>query len=161
PKTPTPPDNPKEGDFWFDTSNPKGGILYRYENGKWVKASVSEASEIGAITREEALYDSITNMYQTLTVRHTELQNEVANIMTNEYFVDGELQDILNSRLDTVNNIFRSIKNALDGMTIDTATIGALIDIQALIVDYRDAVHYLSIAIGQAQQARSEERRVG
>ncbi|MCG1009217.1 phage tail protein [Salinicoccus sp. ID82-1] len=148
----TPPSEPKEGDLWLDTSG-NAGVLYRYENGIWVKSSVSEASEIGAITREQALYETLTMTYKTLAVRHTELQNEVGQVLSSEYLVDNSIKSDLSNRLDIVNNIFLNIQNELEAMSIDTATIGRLIGVQTLIVDYRDSVHYLSVAVREANQS--------
>lgn len=154
-KSETPPTEPLEGDLWLDTSG-NAGVLYRFENGGWIKSSVTEASEIGAITREQAIYESLINTKESLHVKHIELQNTVYDLLNNEYFVDAALKQEVQRWLDKVNGVFTEIESELDAMTFDTATIGRLVDVQGLIVEYRNNVHYLSRAILLAQQAINE-----
>lgn len=152
-KSDTAPTEPQEGDFWLDTSNEKVSVFYRYENGQWVKSSASEASDIGAITREQALYQTLTNTFESIAVRHAELQNEVDRVLSSQYLVDTTLETTVSDKLSTVNAIFSDIDIRLDGMTADTATIGELIDVQARVVDYRNAVQTLSISLKDAQKS--------
>lgn len=151
-KSDTAPDNPKDGDLWLDTSGVTS-VLYRFEDGRWVKSSVTEAEEVGAITREEALYTSLINTKESLHVKHLDLQNSVYELLENEYLVDTNIKKALNEQIGQVDKIFTQIEDELSVMDKDTATIGRLINVQALIVEYRNKVQFLSEAIKQANQA--------
>ncbi|EGQ4170122.1 hypothetical protein FOL42_11255, partial [Staphylococcus pseudintermedius] len=59
----TPPDNPVNDLLWLDTSNPKVAVLRRYWEGEWIKSSAENASDVGAVTREQALYSELSNTF--------------------------------------------------------------------------------------------------
>lgn len=151
-KSPIPPENPQEGDFWLDTSDSEVGVLYRWENGKWVKSSVTQAEEIGAITREESMYDSISNTLELLAMQHSSHMNEYYVAMDNEYFIDDDLKQSLTSSYNAVDGIFNTLNNKFNQMTVDTATMGRLMEILELITDYRNALNTFRIRLSEAHQ---------
>lgn len=151
-KSPIPPENPQEGDFWLDTSDSEVGVLYRWENGKWVKSSVTQAEEIGAITREESMYDSISNTLELLAMQHSSHMNEYYVAMENEYFIDDDLKQSLTNSYNAVDGIFNTLNNKFNQMTVDTATMGRLMEILELITDYRNALNTFRIRLSEAHQ---------
>lgn len=135
-KSPFPPLNPQEGDLWLDTSHGQVAVLKRYENGKWVKSSVTEAHEINAPTREEALYamlqerknrlnnDYINNygLYNTLTSHkyYNELDADIRNMLfdlfldqTNKHSAFVADYDYINPEQPTIGLILAAIESAI------------------------------------------------
>ncbi|PKE13248.1 hypothetical protein CW685_00540 [Macrococcoides caseolyticum] len=147
----TPPTNAVNDVFWLDTSNPNVPILKRYWEGEWIKASVDNIEDIGGITREKALFSELTNTFINLTIQHSKLLNEMHEVMNSEYLVDEDIKASLNTNLDKTVTVFNNIKTNLESMTPDTATIGKLIDTQALFLKYREQLQALYKVIEQAK----------
>ncbi|EGQ2705440.1 hypothetical protein H7N47_001678, partial [Staphylococcus pseudintermedius] len=152
----TPPENPVNDMLWLDTSNPKVAVLRRYWNGEWIKSSAENAEDVGAITREQAMYSGLSNTFINLTIQHSRLLKEVSEIVESEYFVDVELKKEVNDKLNATVDVFNHIKTNLDSMNEETATIGKLIDTQALFVDYREKMQSLYNAVENAKIAIDE-----
>ncbi len=152
----TPPENPVNDLLWLDTSNPKVAVLRRYWNGEWIKSSAENAEDVGAVTREQALYSELSNTFVNLTIQHSRLLKEVSEIVESEYFVDVELKKEVNDKLNATVDVFNHIKTNLDSMNEETATIGKLIDTQALFVDYREKMQSLYNAVENAKIAIDE-----
>lgn len=148
-----PPENPQEDVLWYDTSNSNVAVLRRYRNGKWQEETVSNVEQIGGVTREKALYSELNNTFINLGIQHSKLMNEVYDLLNNEYLVDTDLRDSLSNELNNVDGIYNSIKNGLDSITPETATIGRLIDIQALFGKYRQALQSLYRASENAKDS--------
>ncbi|MDK3983791.1 hypothetical protein O0D34_00615 [Staphylococcus pseudintermedius] len=152
----TPPENPVNDLLWLDTSNPKVAILRRYWNGEWIKSSAENANDVGAITREQALYSELNNTFVNLTIQHSRLIHEVSDVLESEYLVDTDIKAEVNSKLNETIGVFNEIKQNLDGMTEETATIGALIDTQALFLQYREKMQTLYNTVENAKIAIDE-----
>ncbi|PKE36337.1 hypothetical protein CW670_04060 [Macrococcoides caseolyticum] len=150
-KSDTPPTNAVNDVFWLDTSNPNVPILKRYWEGQWIKASVDNVEDIGGITREKALFSELSNTFINLTIQHSKLLNEMHEVMNSEYLVDEDIKTLLNSNLDKTVTVFNNIKTNLESMNEDTATIGKLIDTQALFLKYREQLQALYKVIEQAK----------
>ncbi|QYA32244.1 phage tail spike protein [Macrococcus psychrotolerans] len=146
-----PPTNAVNDVFWLDTSNPNVPILKRYWEGQWIKASVDNVEDIGGITREKALFSELSNTFINLTIQHSKLLNEMHEVMNSEYLVDEDIKTLLNSNLDKTVTVFNNIKTNLESMNEDTATIGKLIDTQALFLKYREQLQALYKVIEQAK----------
>ena len=155
-KSDTPPTNAVNDVFWLDTSNPNVPILKRYWEGQWIKASVDNAEDIGGITREKALFSELSNTFINLTIQHSKLLNEMHEVMNSEYLVDEDIKTLLNSNLDKTVTVFNNIKTNLESMNEDTATIGKLIDTQALFLKYREQLQTLYKVIEQAKLSIDE-----
>lgn len=135
-KSPFPPLNPQEGDLWLDTSHGQVAVLKRYENGKWVKSSVTEAHEVNAPTKEEALYtmlqerrrrlnnDFISNygLFNTLTAHkyYNELDADIRNMLfnlftdqTNKYSAFEADFEYINEEQPTIGLILAAMESAL------------------------------------------------
>ena len=151
-KSELPPENPQEGDFWLDISDSEVGVLYRWENGKWVKSSITQAEEIGAVTREAAMYESIKNTLELLGMLHSNLMNEYYSTMENEYFIDNDLKASLTSAFNTADSIYQSVLSKFNAMTIDTATMGRLMAVLEEITRYREALNNVQIRLVAAAQ---------
>lgn len=151
-----PPENPVNDMLWLDTSNPDVAVLRRYWEGQWINATAEKAEDIGAITREKALYSELTNTFVNLSIQHSKLLNEMHDVMNSEYLVDFDLKDELNTKLDATVSIFNNIKSNLESMTDETASIGKLIDTQTLFLNYRTAMQNLYNVVERAKIAIDE-----
>ncbi|HGH0762874.1 TPA: phage tail spike protein [Staphylococcus pseudintermedius] len=152
----TPPENPVNDLLWLDTSNPKVAVLRRYWNGEWIKSSAENASDVGAVTQEQALYSELSNTFVNLTIQHSRLMHEVSDVLESEYLVDTDIKEEVNSKLNDTISVFNEIKQNLDSMTSETATIGKLVDTQALFLEYREKMQSLYNAVENAKIAIDE-----
>lgn len=155
-KGPEPPKNPVNDLLWLDTSNPQVAVLRRYWNGEWIKSSAENAEDVGAITREQALYSELNNTFVNLTIQHSRLMHEVSDVLESEYLVDTDLKAEVNSKLNETIGVFNEIKRNLDSMTEETATIGKLVDTQALFLKYREKMQALYNTVENAKIAIDE-----
>lgn len=151
-----PPENPVNDMLWLDTSNPDVAVLRRYWEGQWINATAEKAEDIGAITREKALYSELNNTFVNLSIQHSKLLNEMHDVMNSEYLVDFDLKEELNTKLDATVSIYNNIKSNLESMTDETATIGKLIDTQTLFLNYRTAMQNLYNVVERAKVAIDE-----
>ncbi|WP_438302128.1 phage tail spike protein [Staphylococcus pseudintermedius] len=152
----TPPDNPVNDLLWLDTSNPKVAVLRRYWEGEWIKSSAENASDVGAVTREQALYSELSNTFVNLTIQHSRLMHEVSDVLESEYLIDTDIKEEVNSKLNDTIVVFNTIKSNLDSMTSETATIGKLVDTQALFLEYREKLQALYNTVENAKIAIDE-----
>ncbi|HCU9811273.1 TPA: hypothetical protein PIW30_001969 [Staphylococcus aureus] len=136
-KSDTPPENPVNDMLWYDTSNPDVAVLRRYWNGRWIEATPNDVEKLGGITREKALFSELNNIFINLSIQHASLLSEATELLNSEYLVDYDLKADLQASLDAVIDVYNQIKNNLESMTPETATIGRLVDTQALFLEYR------------------------
>ncbi|HCV6288537.1 TPA: hypothetical protein OWL84_002447 [Staphylococcus aureus] len=136
-KSDTPPENPVNDMLWYDTSNPDVAVLRRYWNGRWIEATPNDVEKLGGITREKALFSELNNIFINLSIQHASLLSEATELLNSEYLVDNDLKADLQANLDAVIDVYNQIKNNLESMTPETATIGPLVDTQALFLEYR------------------------
>ncbi|MHB7917868.1 phage tail spike protein [Staphylococcus borealis] len=152
-KSTTPPDNPVEDMLWYDTSNPNVAVLKRYHNGEWRNETAKNVEQLGGMTREQVFYNSLTNTFQNLNIQHSKLLEEVYQLLNSEYLVDNDIRNAVNNAVNNTTNIYDQIKSNLDTMTGDTATIGKLVDTQALFLKYSERLQDLYKAMRNAQVA--------
>lgn len=152
-KANTPPENPVNDLLWLDTSNPKVAVLRRYWNGEWIKSSAENAEDVGAVTREQALYSELSNTFVNLTIQHSRLMHDASEALESEYLVDTDIKANVSSRLNDTIGVFNQIRQNLDSMTSETATIGNLVDTQALFLEYREKMQALYNTIENAKIA--------
>ncbi|MCC2087880.1 hypothetical protein KRP69_01505 [Mammaliicoccus sciuri] len=152
----TPPENPVNDALWYDTSNPDVAILRRYWNGEWIAATPEDVEQLGGMTREQILYNELTNTFSNLAIQHSKLLNDVYAIINNEYLVDNDIKNDVQAKLDDTITVYQQISTNLDSMTEETATIGKLMDTQALFLTYRQKLQTLYIAVENAQIAINE-----
>lgn len=138
-----PPGNPQNDTLWYDTSNPNVAVLRRYWNGEWITQTADDVEKIGGLRREQVMYRDLNNSFINLTIQHSRLQNDVYDVLNNEYLVDDDLKANLNQALSDVDNVYQNIKTNLDSIDEDTATIGKLIDTQTLFTAYREKLQTL------------------
>lgn len=138
-----PPENPQNDTLWYDTSNPDVAVLRRYWNGKWITQTADDVEKIGGLRREQVMYRDLNNSFINLTIQHSKLQNDVYDVLNNEYLVDDDLKANLNQALSDVDSVYQNIKTNLDSMDEDTATIGKLVDTQTLFTVYRQKLQTL------------------
>ncbi|RIO48157.1 hypothetical protein BUZ55_10615 [Staphylococcus hominis] len=142
-KSTEPPENPQNDTLWYDTSNPDVAVLRRYWNGKWITQTADDVEKIGGLRREQVMYRDLNNSFINLTIQHSRLQNDVYDVLNNEYLVDDDLKANLNQALSDVDSVYQNIKTNLDSMDEDTATIGKLVDTQTLFTVYREKLQTL------------------
>ncbi len=152
----TPPPNPEEGDFWYDTTNPKVAVLREFVDGEWRNASAHDVEQIGGMTKEAIIYNEINGTFLSISVQHAKITNEVYEVLNSEYLVDEGIRDWLNNELNILLEIYSNIYSSLDSMTQETATIGKLMDTQDMIVQYRAQAYALNTALQNARQAIDE-----
>lgn len=150
-KQDTPPDNPVNDMLWYDTSNPNVAVLRRYWNGEWLNETVDDVEKIGGITREKALLSELQNTFANLSIQHSKILNDTNEVLNSEYLVDTDLKNKLQTEINNIDEIYLSIQNDLNAMTPDTATIGALIDVQSQFSSYRQKLQDLYKAMRDAQ----------
>lgn len=138
-----PPENPQNDTLWYDTSNPDVAVLRRYWDGKWITQTADDVEKIGGLRREQVMYRDLNNSFINLTIQHSRLQNDVYDVLNNEYLVDDDLKANLNQALSDVDSVYQNIKTNLDSMDEDTATIGKLVDTQTLFTVYREKLQTL------------------
>lgn len=147
------PENPVNDMLWLDTSNPKVAVLRRYWNGQWINATAEKADDIDAVTCEKALYDDLNNTFINLNIQHSKLLSEVYEVIDSEYLVDTILKQQVQQNLDSTINVYNTIKTNLESMTPETATIGKLVDTQALFLKYRELLKTLYNSLENAKIA--------
>ena len=152
-KSDTAPDNPVNDMLWYDTSNPEVAVLRRYWNGEWREETVSDVEQIGGVTREKALFSELSNAFINLNIQHSKLLSEVYEVIGSEYLVDTILKQQVQQNLDNTINVYNAIKTNLESMTPETATIGKLVDTQALFLKYRDLLQTLYNSLENAKIA--------
>lgn len=138
-----PPENPQNDTLWYDTSNPNVAVLRRYWDGEWITQTADDVEKIGGLRREQVMYRDLNNSFINLTIQHSRLQNDVYDVLNNEYLVDDDLKANLNQALSDVDSVYQEIKTNLDSMDEDTATIGKLVDTQTLFTVYREKLQTL------------------
>ncbi|HFV7594671.1 TPA: phage tail spike protein [Staphylococcus aureus] len=136
-KSDTPPENSVNDTLWYDTSNPDVAVLRRYWNGRWIEETPNDVEKLGGITREKALFSELNNIFINLSIQHASLLSEVTELLNSEYLVDNDLKADLQASLDAVIDVYNQIKNNLESMTPETATIGRLVDTKTLFLEYR------------------------
>ena len=146
-----PPENPQNDTLWYDTSNPDVAVLRRYWNGKWITQTADDVEKIGGLRREQVMYRDLNNSFINLTIQHSKLQNDVYDVLNNEYLVDDDLKGNLNQALLDVDGVYQEIKTNLDSMDEDTATIGKLVDTQTLFTVYREKLQTLYKYVNDAK----------
>ncbi|MBB2604369.1 phage tail spike protein [Staphylococcus aureus] len=136
-KSDTLPENPVNDMLWYDTSNPDVAVLRRYWNGRWIEETPNDVEKLGGITREKALFSELNNIFINLSIQHASLLSEATELLNSEYLVDNDLKADLQASLDAVIDVYNQIKNNLESMTPETATIGRLVDTKTLFLEYR------------------------
>ncbi|OFP22121.1 hypothetical protein HMPREF2997_10830, partial [Staphylococcus sp. HMSC057C08] len=152
-KSDTAPSNPVNDMLWYDTSNPEVAVLRRYWNGEWREETVSDVEQIGGVTREKALFSELSNAFINLNIQHSKLLSEVYEVIDSEYLVDTALKQQVQQNLDNTINVYNAIKTNLESMTPETATIGKLVDTQALFLKYRELLQTLYNSLENAKIA--------
>ncbi|WP_422632175.1 phage tail spike protein [Staphylococcus simulans] len=152
-KSDTAPANPVNDMLWYDTSNPEVAVLRRYWNGEWREETVSDVEQIGGVTREKALFSELSNAFINLNIQHSKLLSEVYEVIDSEYLVDTALKQQVQQNLDSTINVYNTIKTNLESMTPETATLGKLVDTQALFLKYRELLKTLYNSLENAKIA--------
>ena len=159
-KQPEPPTNPIDDMLWYDTSNPDVAVLRRYRNGEWHNQTASDVQQLGGMTREETIYNELVSTFEDLQLQHSMLQSDVYDVINSQYLVDTQLKEQVQTDLDSVSVVFNQIKTNLDSMDKDTATIGKLIDTQAMFQDYRENLQKLNDSLQNAKISIDERLKL-
>jgi phage minor structural protein len=153
---PTPPDNPEEGDFWFDTSNPNVAVLREFVNGEWKHSSAHDVEQIGGLSKEVIIYRQVLEASQVLSVEIAN-QYERCNVALNsEYLVDLDVKNKLQSALNDMLAQLQIVIDYSDSMTEETTTIGRLMDWQSALVDLRTEYYFMLVTLIDAEKSIQE-----
>lgn len=155
-KSDTPPENPVNDMLWYDTSNPDVAVLRRYWNGRWIEETPNDVEKLGGITREKALFSELNNIFINLSIQHASLLSEATELLNSEYLVDNDLKADLQASLDAVIDVYNQIKNNLESMTPETATIGRLVDTKTLFLEYRKKLQDVYTDVEDVKMAISD-----
>ncbi|WP_281197405.1 phage tail spike protein, partial [Staphylococcus felis] len=155
-KSQTEPENAVDGMYWYDTSNDRVGVLKKRVDGQWVNVSEEERNSMGGLSREIALYRSLITTFENLAIQHQKLYQEVTEITNSPYLISDQLRSSVNTNLNALVGVYNNIKSRLDSINEDTATIGFLIDTQALFQDYRAKMQTLNSSVETAKVAINE-----
>ncbi|UXU83289.1 hypothetical protein MUA77_10785 [Mammaliicoccus sciuri] len=153
---PTPPDNPEEGDFWFDTSNPNVAVLREFVNGEWKHASAHDVEQIGGLSREVIIYRQLLEATHSMSAEIANQMERTNVALSSEYLVDLDVKGKLQKALSDMLAKLQIVKNYMDSMTEETATIGRLMEWQSALVDLRNDFYYLIVALIEAEKAIQE-----
>lgn len=153
-KQDTPPKNPINGQLWLDTSNPDKPILKEYFNGEWLEriSAVKDPEDIGAISREQAMFETILSSFNNLKVVHEQLLIESNLIKENKYINQSHIDDIdnkLQAVISSYNQLSEEINKHSDSsrVTLEEANY-----INQLMMDYSSSVYALRESITVATE---------
>lgn len=152
----TPPDNPEEGDFWFDTSNPNVAVLREFVNGEWKHASAHDVEQIGGLSREVIIYRQVLEATHSMSAELANQMERTNVALNSEYLVDIDVKDKLQKALSDMLARLQVVVDYSDSMTEETATIGRLMEWQSALVDLRNDFYYLIVALIEAEKAIQE-----
>ncbi|MCE4965310.1 phage tail protein [Staphylococcus chromogenes] len=150
------PENPKEGQLWYDTSNPENAVLREYVGGRWLNATAEDVSNIGGLRREQIVYRELANTLPDIQTEHLRLQTQYYNFRDSEYFVDNALKDEMTNKYNLMNDAFTQAKQMFEALNEQDATIGQLTDVQAKLVEYRNQVQDFYVVVGKVDKSISE-----
>lgn len=153
---PTPPDNPEEGDFWFDTSIPNVAVLREFVNGEWKHASAHDVEQIGGLSREVIIYRQVLEATHSMSAEIANQMERTNVALSSEYLVDLDVKDKLQKALSDMLAKLQIVQNYMDSMTEETATIGRLMEWQSALVDLRNDFYYLIVSLIEAEKAIQE-----
>ncbi|MFK5673267.1 phage tail spike protein [Mammaliicoccus sciuri] len=153
---PTPPDNPEEGDFWFDTSNPNVAVLREFVNGEWKHASAHDVEQIGGLSREVIIYRQVLEATHSMSAEIANQMERTNVALSSEYLVDLDVKGKLQKALSDMLAKLQTVQNYMDSMTEETASIGRLMEWQSALVDLRNDFYYLIVALIEAEKAIQE-----
>lgn len=148
-KSPTPPLNAKEGQLWLDLSHDVA-VLKRYENGEWVKSSVSNVKEIGGMTREETMYESLKERLVRNEVDYSEVfKRHRALVSEKQYhYVDEDIKNDLTSRYNSLQKSYDDFKIAFNNINTEQPTIGLIttaisraVEFESRLKEYNDSYY--------------------
>jgi phage minor structural protein len=137
---PEPPENPQEGQFWYDTTNPVVAILREYKNGKWEHGTAYDVAQIGGLRREQIIYKDLGETLNHILAEQSRLQTMYYQQYDSEYLVDEELKLNYQQAYNKMLYHYTTSVNLYQILDEETATIGKLIDVQSELVNYRNAV---------------------
>lgn len=150
------PENPKEGQLWYDTSNPDNAVLREFVGGQWLNATADDVSKIGGLRREQIIYRELANTLPDIQTEHTRLQTQYYNFRDSEYFVDNALKDEMTNKYNLMNDAFTQAKQMFEALNEQDATIGQLTDVQAKLVEYRNQVQDFYVVVGKVDKSINE-----
>ncbi|MCD8882640.1 phage tail spike protein [Mammaliicoccus sciuri] len=153
---PTPPNNPEEGDFWFDTSNPRVAVLREFKNGRWENASAHDVEQIGGLSKEVIIYRQVLEATHSMSAELANQMERTNVALSSEYLVDIDVKDKLQKALSDMLARLQVVVDYSDSMTEETATLGILMEWQSALVDLRNDFYYLIVALIEAEKAIQE-----
>lgn len=154
-KSPTPPLDPQEGDLWLDTSNSQVAVLKRYENGKWVKSSVTEAHEVNAPTKEEALYTMLQERKNRLNNDFISNYGLFNTLTAHKYYdeLDADIKKMLFDLFVDQTDKYSAFEDAFNNINAEQPTIGLILDAMESALRFEDASNKFKTGYNTARAA--------
>lgn len=149
----TPPPDATDGTLWYDNSVSDVAVLREYKDGGWTNQTPNNVENIGGLKKEKTLYTNLHQVYEGLFVEYSKLQTLIPQLMSNEYLVDIKVKNELQVAFDNLNGSFLSMKAIYSSMTVDTATMSRLNELQLAIGDFRTKVQDIDLSILNAQSS--------
>ncbi|NIK12879.1 phage tail spike protein [Alkalibacillus almallahensis] len=118
PQQDTEPSNPNTGMLWLDTSQ-SPNVMKRYDGSSWVKASPTEASEVGSYTIAEV--DNRLSNKVSVTQYDSDMDGVISDIQSNSTLI-GQNEDAIalkadSSRVDTLEGTVSDHSSELNVMS--------------------------------------------
>lgn len=154
-KSPSAPLNPKEGDLWLDTSHNQVAVLKRYENGKWIKSSVSEAHDINAPTREEVMYQMITERAHRLKNMMLNNFGTFNNLTNQKYYGDlpRDIRESFSASFTEQSKAYTDFERDYDNIHPEQPTIGLIVQAMDSAIRFEEASLNFNDAYAQIRAA--------
>lgn len=149
----TPPPDATDGTLWYDNSVSDVAVLREYKDGGWTNQTPNNVESIGGLKKEKTLYTNLHEIYENLFVEYSKIQTLITQLLSNEYLVDTTVKNALQVAFDNLEGSFLSMKSADSSMTVDTATMSGLNELQLVIGDFRTKIKEFNIAQANAQES--------
>lgn len=162
-KSPTPPSNPVDGQLWLDTTNPAMNVWKKWNGTSWIKATPTEAAEVGAATPEE-----VRDMSESERLKGAKIQayKEKSAIDEKHSSVNGHPQmytvsvknELAAAKTD-IDSKYSAMVTAIDNVVADgTVTDPERADLDVKTESYRLAISRYEKAFAAAQDDISAGR---
>ena len=161
-KSPTPPLNAKEGQLWLDTSHDGVAVLKRYENGQWVKSTPDNVKDIGGMTREETMYETLKLRFNRNEINFNEAFNRYDTLSKDKYYehVDQALKQQLSSAINRLSGTFNDFRDSFNAINSERPTIGLITTAIDRALKYEQALKQYEAIYLKARESYDEYIRV-
>lgn len=92
--------------------------MYVFKDGKWVKASIDNVEELGGMTKEQTLYETLELRYARNELSYVSAFNRYDNLTNDKYYkhVKEELKDSYSKSMSDLSSRFVEFKTAFESI---------------------------------------------